>query len=148
MKNLRFLLPVLAVVATACSPGIKASAPAGTLGGQPWTFGKAVVKKGSDLSVTMYADPTVDDCTTTASSTNTVFWSQPATTGERKLKFSLTDISNSQTVTYYDGNTNYILTEGLIDISVLTDATATIGLVATDGNNNEVNGTFTTAICP
>jgi hypothetical protein len=148
MKNIHFLIPTLAIVASACAPGIKASAPAGKLGGQDWNFGKAVVTKSDKLSITMYADPTVDDCTTTASSKNTVFWSMPAATGERKLKLSFTDLNGSQTVTYYDGTTNYILSEGLIDVVTLTDTLATIGLVASDTNNNEINGTFTAAICP
>lgn len=134
---------------SACGPSaasIKDTPPAGTFNGKSWTYAKsAVFIDGNELDVKLFSDSTVADCDKFASTNNAVFWSQPKAEGERKLKLAFD--GTGQTVTFYDGDTNYILTDGVIEVSALSDTSVTIGLNAGDGKNS-VNGTFTASICP
>jgi hypothetical protein len=149
----KWLLSAAVITVSACgaptggggftAADIKAGVPSGTLGDKSWTMTKAVVTRDSQLNVTLYADSTVADCGT-GSAVNTVFWFQPEEAGERELGFG----SNSQTITFYDGETNYVFVDGLINVSVLTGNAITIGLVAKTTKGNSINGTFSTTICP
>jgi len=122
---------------------IKSGLPTGLLGGKSWTMAKAVVTRDTKLSVTLYADSTVADCAN-GDPTNTVFWSQPEAAGERELSIG----SNSQTITFYDGDTNYIAIDGVINVTTLNGDNITIGLVAKANKDNTLNGTFSSTICP
>lgn len=146
MKKLLFasLLALCACGPSAAS--IKDTPPAGTFNGTSWTYAKSVVTvSGDTLKVNLYSDSAVADCDEFASSVNSVFWSQPKAEGERKLKLAFD--GTGQTVTFYDGDTNYILTDGVIEVSALSDTSVTIGINAGDSKNS-VNGTFTASICP
>lgn len=145
MKKLLFTA-LLAL--SACGPAaesIKDSAPTGTFNGKSWTYAKSVVYvDGDDLDVNLYSDASIEDCDKFASSKDAIFWSQKKKEGETRLKLAFD--GTGQTVTFYDGDTNYILTEGLIKISALSDTSVTIGLVAGNGDD-AVNGTVTASIC-
>ncbi len=138
------LIPLLAACGGVDS--IKKEAPSGTLGGKSWSLGKAVVfKSGSDLDINLYPDSSIEDCGY-GENADSVFWGMPAEEGARTLKLDLFDLAGSQTVTYYDGSTNYILTDGVVNVAELTGTEVTIGINATDSDNT-INGTFTTTLC-
>ncbi len=143
------LLLVSIVALCACGPAavdIKDTAPAGKINGVTWTYAKAAVfASGDDLDITLYSDSTVADCDKFASSLNTVFWTQPKKEGTTHLKLAFD--GTGQTVTAYDGDTNYILTDGVIEISALSATSVTIGINASS-EKTDVNGTVTAAICP
>jgi hypothetical protein len=132
--------------------GIKASSPTGTINGQPWSFVEAnATDDGDALFVVMFAE-TVPSCAMSSSSDMPiVMFTMPATVGQRQLRLDLFDFnsSNNQFVTFYvpATNMNEISTEGWLDLSALTDSSATIGINATF-EGDAVNGTFTATICP
>ena len=132
--------------------GIKATTPAGTFEGKPWTMTKANVSINSakdKLSVKMFADP-VADCAFSSMDGGYLLFSMPAKLGQRPLKFSF-DFSDpdNQTVTFVTPpSSNNIATDGLLDLTALSDAGVTLGLSVKSGTKNDINGTFTTTFCP
>jgi len=151
---------------------ILATAPAGTTGtGMPWTM-TAVSARLTDsntrLSVTMFGEPGIAACQTGGATQDYVFWSMPAAMGRRDLQLDIFDLfsPDNQTVTVYtqstDGGTgvNNILTDGIMNITqldgvdggtVATGATnqVTLGMkVQTSSSGIDINGTFTTDLCP
>jgi hypothetical protein len=157
MKKQLVCLAAVSIFAVACGPEpILTTPPAGKIGGTSWTMQKAVVTKnsaGDTLSIDLYGE-TVADCASSAPSGSTVpriFWSEPAANGTKQLKFDLFDLSGSQTVTFYTptGSNNNIITNGRLEVSNLSATSVTIGMLAKGSDSNDnINGTFTTNICP
>lgn len=108
---------------------------------------------GSELSVKLFADPNVADCATSEDSSSTagyLMWTMPAKVGSRPLQVSLSDFSSpdNQTVTFVTPpSSNNISTDGVLDVTALTDTSVTIGLDVRAGTGNEINGTFTATLC-
>ncbi|MBX7113820.1 MAG: hypothetical protein K1X64_05740 [Myxococcaceae bacterium] len=134
-----------------CGPGeptIATTNPTGKLGGAAWSLKKATIKRdGSSIDVKLFGDD-VADCAST-SDKGYIMFSMPATVGKRALKFSLnfSDPAN-QTVTFFTPpSNNNIATEGLLNLTELTDTSATLGLSVKSGADNEVNGTLTATLC-
>ena len=126
-------------------PTIAASNPTGKLGGAAWAMKKATITRdGSTIDVKLFGED-VADCAST-SDKGYIMFSMPATVGKRPLKFSFD--AAAQTVTFFTPPANNnIATEGLLNLTELTDTSATLGLAVNSGADNEVNGTFTTTLC-
>lgn len=134
-----------------CGPGeptIAATNPTGKLGGTAWSMKKATITRdGSSIDVKLFGED-VADCAST-SDKGYIMFSMPATVGKRplKLSFDFTDPA-TQTVTFFTPpSNNNIASEGLLNLTELTETSATLGLSVKSGSDNEVNGTFTTTIC-
>jgi hypothetical protein len=163
MKNaVRAVLAATAIFAAACGGGsgsssadIVSTTPSGTFDGKSWTMSKATITRdGDELTVHMFADPNVADCDAFQSQDSTtgyLLFSVPAKVGVRPLQLSLSDLSNpdNQTVTFVTPpSNNDISTDGVINVSALSDTSVTLGVLARTASGNEINGTVTTDLCP
>jgi hypothetical protein len=149
---LLMLLPTLA----ACggphdrSLDIVSTTPTGHFSGTGWTMAKSsVTKSGTNLSVALFSDSSVADCAT-SSNTPSLIFSVPAMVAKRQLQlsFDFTDPDN-QTVTFFvPPSDNNIATDGIINVSAVSDTSVTMGLLANGGTGFDINGTFTSNVCP
>jgi len=118
----------------------------GKIGGEPWMAVSGKVSAGFDagtLSYTLYDTYVPDICNNFFfSSRGTVLFSLPEATGNYSLGLS------SNTVTLYDGTTNYIVTSGEVDLNNLTTSLAEGSVDATYNSSNSVTGEFHLTRCP
>ena len=118
----------------------------GKIGGTAWMVVSGKVSAGFDagtLSYTLYDTYVPDICNTFYfSSRSVVLFSLPEATGSYSLGLS------SNTVTLYDGSTNYIVTSGSVEIDTLTAGQAAGSMDATYDSNNSVSGEFALTRCP
>lgn len=133
---------------------IKPDAPTGNINSQAWTMVKATVSKsGTDaLSVHLFGESVADcaDFPPQESNLGYIIFNVPAKVGKRplQLSFDFSDPDN-QTITFVTPpSNNNIAVDGILNITALSDTSVTMGLLAKAGTGYDVNGTFTTAICP
>lgn len=141
-------LSLLVACGGAATPAIKTTQPAGTFGGAAWTMTKATVTKNGDkVSVKLFGED-VADCAFSATNTGYILFTMPAKTGKRPLKFSFDfDDPDVQTVTFVTPpSSNNISSDGLLDVTELTDTSVTFGIYAKAGKD-EINGTVTATFC-
>jgi hypothetical protein len=72
---------------------------------------------------------------------NLLFTVSPLAVGEVRLQMNLFDLANMKTVTFYDGSTNYIMSEGGYEILSITDTTVS-GRMYVYNDTHTFNGTF------
>lgn len=117
----------------------------GKIGGEAWiaVSGKARPGFGSNsLSFTLYDSYVPDICDTFFfSSRSVVLFSSPAATGSYPLSLQ------SNTVTLYDGETNYIVTSGSFAIDTLSDTAVGGSISASYDSSNSVAGEFSISRC-
>lgn len=122
----------------------------GKIGGTDWIYqsGSAEIDSfnNNSLDITIYdIDPDGGDaCDVFAyfNADNIVMMSVPNQTGSYTL-------GNSRTITLYDGYTNYILTEGKLEILTVDTGTIVTGRIAAGyDSNNTVIGNFSVTYCP
>jgi hypothetical protein len=122
---------------------------AGMIGGVEWQMADADVSPSSfddDLSITLFAED-VEDCGFgLMSDLPMVLFSVPAVVGEYPLSLSLTEGGRTATLVEPPANNN-IATEGIIEVSAVSDTEVEIGIVAVIDDANEINGRFTAVRC-
>ena len=122
-----------------------------------WTFGSGYVEPGFDpgeWEVDLYpVTPNVGfepwESGAYDTQDNRIFFTAPSTLEPRQLRLALLgDDSDRQTITYYDGETNFIFTEGWIHL--LVDEVAGTAELKMDVTYDEkwFNGTVTIPIAP
>jgi hypothetical protein len=124
------------------------TAPTGTFGGASWTMTKASISNdGTRLDVKIFGDD-VADCAFSSDKTGYLLFTMPAKVAKRPLKFSF-DFSDpdNQTITFVTPpSNNNIATDGILNLTELTDTSVTLGILAKAGADN-VNGTLTATLC-
>jgi hypothetical protein len=155
MRRLSLLSLSVCLLAAACgghdrSLDIVSSTPSGTVAGSTWTMSKAsVTRSGDTLSITLLGDSNAADCATSSDSMGYLIFSTPATVSKRELQLDLFDLTNpdNQTVTFVTPpSNNNISTDGIINITAVSDTSVSMGLLANAGTDN-INGTFSTSFC-
>ena len=170
MKNSYYWLALIgfaALIIVACSssseetptstsstslPDYETTTLSGTIVNTSWTFetGRATVPYTStgSYSVSMINDNLSDACSSTYSGTSSnpkvsFSSSDNLTVGETELGWG----TGYGTVTFYDGDTNYISTTGKISIDTHTTTAVTGKMYAKFGSHSEINGTFSLSRC-
>jgi hypothetical protein len=164
---------VATCLAIACGPAphdraldIVSSNPTGHINGVEWAMAKATVRKSGGstsadagtvdggsagtLSVNLFSTQ-VADCATSDRDAGYIIFSMPAKVGKRELQLSLSDFfsPDNQTVTFVTPpSSNDISTDGILNLTELTDTQMTLGILAKAGKDTDVNGTFTATFCP
>jgi hypothetical protein len=117
---------------------------AGTVFGQPWTFQaghtSAFLSEGEDEFFASLYPTAFTPCELAGPTGPHLIVSIPKTPGDYELSFALN-------MTFADGNSNLIATEGRIVVDEVTATTVTGGLVAIYDDANQVNGRFDVTIC-
>ena len=100
----------------------------GKIAGKPWMAISGTAEElftPGELFFVIHETYIPDVCNSFASSVNHILFSFPATTGSYTLSLS------GDTVTLYDGDTNYIALDGSVDISTVTTDLVTGSMTAT-----------------
>ena len=136
-------------------PDYETTTLSGTIAGTAWTFYKGQVKVPTSSSGLYWYRWTSDNISNACSSTYTGTSSNPfildssvdaPAVGEEELCFASGCSTN--TVTFYDGSTNYIIYTGKIKIDNVTTTEVTGKMYAKGSDSdNEINGTFTLSRC-
>jgi hypothetical protein len=120
---------------------------AGTVGGQPWTFGTgetdSFLSSATSLYVNMYPGSFTACSGAAPSGTDMVIMQMPTTPGGYNLSLQLN-------ATFYVAATqgNWVATRGRLQIDSVTATTISGGLNATYDSSNSVDGQFQASICP
>lgn len=144
MKKLLLIgLVVLAVVivGAGCTIQYSDSAVTGTINGTSFTFVDGYCE--DDGTVQMYnADIDFSTSIFTEPLPYVSMTLPSVAVGTYELSFNLFDLLNSWTVTGWDGNTNFIYTDGYVEITSVT-ATEVSGGMRIESGSEILDGTFT-----
>ena len=116
--------------------------PSGIIGGAEWTMTIAeVIDTGDKFDVTLYGEP-IETCVFAVPTKPSVSFTVPNHVREYFM-------TTNQTGRFAEPPIFFTLAvTGLIDVRSISDTSVTIGVVIEAGNDNSVNGTFDTLICP
>jgi hypothetical protein len=119
---------------------------AGTVGGQPWTFGTgetdSFLSSTTSFYVNLYAGSFTTCSQAEPSGASIVTMQMPATPGSYPL-------SVQQNLTFFiPPSDNFVATRGRLQIDSVTATTISGGLNATYDGSNSVDGQFQATICP
>ncbi|MDQ3364168.1 MAG: hypothetical protein M3680_01890 [Myxococcota bacterium] len=139
---------VVAVTAPACSSSssfeIAATPLAGEVGGQPWTLvlghTSAFLSEGEDDFFATLYPTTFTACGFSEPGGAHLIVAIPKEPGDYELGLGLN-------MTFYDGETNRVATNGRIVVDAVTATRVTGGLHAKYDDDNEVDGQFDVTIC-
>ncbi len=140
---------VAAAAATACSSSsssfeIAATPLAGEVGGQPWTLvlghTSAFLSEGEDDFFATLYPTTFTACGFSEPGGPHLLVAIPKEPGDYELDLGLN-------MTFYDGETNLVATDGRIVVDEVTATRVTGGLHARYDGDNEVDGRFDVTIC-
>ena len=126
----------------------------GKIGNLAWEYadGYATIygeDEDATLSISLFLAQTDQGCNVFIPEGDEVFFSLPLKTGLYKLKFNLSDMENSRTVTLFeDGTTtNHIASEGAVEITSISETQLSGKIDARVNKENSVNGKFSVSIC-
>ena len=134
-------------------PDYETTTLSGTVVNTSWTLKTGRVTKPTSstgyYSVTMINDNLSDACSSTYTGTSSnpkIMFSRDNDSmevGETELGWG----TGKGTITFYDGDTNYISTTGKISIDTHTTTAVTGKMYAEMGSHSKINGTFTLSRC-
>ncbi|TFG58340.1 MAG: hypothetical protein E4H36_15455 [Spirochaetales bacterium] len=137
------LLGLVLVIAGCSLSSYSETTLTGTIGGQAFTFADGYIDADGSAQLFNAAQDFTDafsyDWTAVP---KIMFTVNPVGVGEHKLQLNLLDLANAFTVTGYDGTTNYIFTEGTLEITEVTD-TEVKGRMHITSDTDDLDGIFT-----
>jgi hypothetical protein len=144
---LKLSAPLLVLAIAGCSVSANTTIDPGTLtgsvAGQTWTLKtgstSAFLSEGQDTFFAELYDSQFTPCGSPPNGAHLIV-AIPKAVGDYPM-------SLSRNMTFYDGHTNLIATDGRIVVDAVTTTHVTGGLVGTYDSNNEVSGHFDLTIC-